>query len=259
MTMDGKNKEEEQYLDLCKRIIDEGEFRPDRTGTDANLLSEQGVKIWDGNGSREYLDKMGFKDRKVGDLGPVYGFQWRHFGAKYKTCDDDYTGQGIDQLKQVIHKLKTNPYDRRIIMSAWNPADFDKMALPPCHIFSQFYVSFPKEGEGSGKPRLSCLLYQRSCDMGLGVPFNIASYALLTRMIAKVVDMEPGEFIHTLGDAHVYKDHIDALKEQISRNPRPFPKLKIKRDVKDIDDFKLTDFEIEDYNPHPRIQMKMSV
>lgn len=110
-----------------------------------------------------------------------------------------------------------------------------------------------------GKPRLSCLLYQRSCDMGLGVPFNIASYALLTRMIAKVVDMEPGEFIHTLGDAHVYKDHIDALKEQISRNPRPFPKLKIKRDVKDIDDFKLTDFEIEDYNPHPRIQMKMSV
>nr|CAI6744503.1 CBM_HP1_G0043130.mRNA.1.CDS.1 [Saccharomyces cerevisiae] len=144
-------------------------------------------------------------------------------------------------------------------MSAWNPADFDKMALPPCHIFSQFYVSFPKEGEGSGKPRLSCLLYQRSCDMGLGVPFNIASYALLTRMIAKVVDMEPGEFIHTLGDAHVYKDHIDALKEQISRNPRPFPKLKIKRDVKDIDDFKLTDFEIEDYNPHPRIQMKMSV
>nr|CAA99267.1 CDC21 [Saccharomyces cerevisiae] len=259
MTMDGKNKEEEQYLDLCKRIIDEGEFRPDRTGTDANLLSEQGVKIWDGNGSREYLDKMGFKDRKVGDLGPVYGFQWRHFGAKYKTCDDDYTGQGIDQLKQVIHKLKTNPYDRRIIMSAWNPADFDKMALPPCHIFSQFYVSFPKEGEGSGKPRLSCLLYQRSCDMGLGVPFNIASYALLTRMIAKVVDMEPGEFIHTLGDAHVYKDHIDALKEQITRNPRPFPKLKIKRDVKDIDDFKLTDFEIEDYNPHPRIQMKMSV
>ncbi|KAM5424279.1 Thymidylate synthase [Saccharomyces cerevisiae] len=304
MTMDGKNKEEEQYLDLCKRIIDEGEFRPDRTGTgtlslfappqlrfslrddtfpllttkkvftrgiilellwflagdtDANLLSEQGVKIWDGNGSREYLDKMGFKDRKVGDLGPVYGFQWRHFGAKYKTCDDDYTGQGIDQLKQVIHKLKTSPYDRRIIMSAWNPADFDKMALPPCHIFSQFYVSFPKEGEGSGKPRLSCLLYQRSCDMGLGVPFNIASYALLTRMIAKVVDMEPGEFIHTLGDAHVYKDHIDALKEQISRNPRPFPKLKIKRDVKDIDDFKLTDFEIEDYNPHPRIQMKMSV
>ena len=227
--------------------------------TDANLLSEQGVKIWDGNGSREYLDKMGFKDRKVGDLGPVYGFQWRHFGAKYKTCDDDYTGQGIDQLKQVIHKLKTNPYDRRIIMSAWNPADFDKMALPPCHIFSQFYVSFPKEGEGSGKPRLSCLLYQRSCDMGLGVPFNIASYALLTRMIAKVVDMEPGEFIHTLGDAHVYKDHIDALKEQITRNPRPFPKLKIKRDVKDIDDFKLTDFEIEDYNPHPRIQMKMSV
>lgn len=144
-------------------------------------------------------------------------------------------------------------------MSAWNPADFDKMALPPCHIFSQFYVSFPKEESGSGKPRLSCLLYQRSCDMGLGVPFNIASYALLTRMIAKVVDMEPGEFIHTLGDAHVYKDHVEALKEQISRDPRPFPKLKIKRDITEMDDFKLEDFEIEDYNPHPRIQMKMSV
>ncbi|CAI4036382.1 hypothetical protein SMKI_15G2240 [Saccharomyces mikatae IFO 1815] len=304
MTMDGRNREEEQYLDLCKRIINEGEFRPDRTGTgtlslfappqlrfslnddnfpllttkkvftrgiilellwflagdtDANLLSEQGVKIWDGNGSREYLDKMGFTDRKVGDLGPVYGFQWRHFGAKYKSCDDDYTGQGIDQLKQVIHKLKTNPYDRRIIMSAWNPADFDKMALPPCHIFSQFYVSFPTEGEKSGRPHLSCLLYQRSCDMGLGVPFNIASYALLTRMIAKVVDMEPGEFIHTLGDAHVYKDHIEALKVQIARDPRPFPKLKIRRDIKDIDDFKLEDFEIEGYDPHPRIQMKMSV
>ncbi|EHN00240.1 Cdc21p [Saccharomyces cerevisiae x Saccharomyces kudriavzevii VIN7] len=144
-------------------------------------------------------------------------------------------------------------------MSAWNPADIDKMALPPCHIFSQFYVSFPEGGEGSSKPRLSCLLYQRSCDMGLGVPFNIASYALLTRMIAKVVDMEPGEFIHTLGDAHVYKDHIEVLKQQIKRDPRPFPKLKIRRDIKDIDDFKLEDFEIEGYNPHPRIQMKMSV
>ncbi|CCE64967.1 hypothetical protein TPHA_0J01450 [Tetrapisispora phaffii CBS 4417] len=297
------NSEESQYLDLCQRIIDEGEFRPDRTGTgtlslfappqlrfslkyetfpllttkkvftkgiilellwfikgctDGKVLSNQGVKIWEGNGSREYLDSLGLTDRREGDLGPVYGFQWRHFGAEYKTCDDDYTNQGVDQLKDVIHKIKTNPYDRRIIMSAWNPPDFPKMALPPCHVFSQFYVSFPKEGE-TGKPRLSCVLYQRSCDMGLGVPFNIASYALLTIMIAHVCDMEPGEFIHTLGDAHVYKDHIDALKEQISREPRTFPKLKITRKVTDIDDFKYEDFEIVDYNPHARIQMKMSV
>ncbi|KAG0658873.1 Thymidylate synthase [Monosporozyma unispora] len=295
------NKEEDQYLDLCQRIIDEGEFRPDRTGTgtyslfappqlrfnladgqfpllttkkvftrgiilellwfiagctDGNKLSEQGVKIWEGNGSREYLDKLGLTDRREGDLGPVYGFQWRHFGAKYKTCDDDYTGQGVDQLQDVIFKLKNNPYDRRIIMSAWNPPDFPQMALPPCHVFSQFYVNFPKDG---GKPKLSCLLYQRSCDMGLGVPFNIASYALLTIMIAHVVDMEPGEFIHTLGDAHVYRDHVDALKEQISREPRSFPTLKITRKVDSIDDFKLEDFEISDYNPHSRIQMKMSV
>lgn len=294
------NKEELQYLDLCQKIIDEGEFRPDRTGTgtyslfappqlrfslrdnqfpllttkkvftkgiilellwfiagctDGKKLSDQGVKIWEGNGSREYLDSLGLTERREGDLGPVYGFQWRHFGAKYKTCDDDYTGQGVDQLQEVIHKIKTNPYDRRIILSAWNPPDFPLMALPPCHVFSQFYVNFPKEG----KPQLSCCLYQRSCDMGLGVPFNIASYALLTIMIAHVCDMEPGEFIHTLGDAHVYSDHVDALKEQISRTPRSFPKLNIKRKVDNIDDFKFEDFEITDYNPHARIQMKMSV
>lgn len=301
MKLEHPNKEEQQYLDLCERIIKEGEFRPDRTGTgtyslfappqlrfdlkddtfpllttkkvftkgiilellwfvagctDGKKLSDQGVKIWEGNGSREYLDSLGLSHRREGDLGPVYGFQWRHFGAEYKTCDDDYSGQGVDQLKEIIHKLKTNPYDRRIILSAWNPPDFPKMALPPCHVFSQFYVSFPKEG---GKPRLSCLLYQRSCDMGLGVPFNIASYALLTKMIAMVCDMEPGEFIHTLGDAHVYKDHVDALHTQILREPRSFPKLKIKRHVTDIDDFKFEDFEITDYNPHGKIAMKMSV
>lgn len=296
------NDEEQQYLDLCRRIIAEGEFRPDRTGTgtlsifappqlrfdlsndsfpllttkkvftkgiilellwfisgctDGKKLSEQGVKIWEGNGSREYLDKLGLTDRREGDLGPVYGFQWRHFGAHYKTCEDDYSGQGFDQLEDVIYKLKHNPYDRRIIMSAWNPPDFPKMALPPCHVFSQFYVSFPNT-EGA-KPKLSCLLYQRSCDMGLGVPFNIASYALLTRMIAHVCDMEPGQFIHTMGDAHIYKDHIDALQQQIQRTPRQFPKLRIKRKVSSIDDFKFEDFEITDYNPHDRIQMKMSV
>lgn len=311
------NKEEQAYLDLCARIIAEGEHRPDRTGTgtkslfappqlrfdlsndtfpllttkrvfskgvihellwfvagstDASILSEKGVKIWEGNGSRLFLDSLGLHDRREGDLGPVYGFQWRHFGAEYKDCDADYTGQGVDQLADVIKKLKTNPYDRRIIMSAWNPPDFPKMALPPCHVFCQFYVNFPndfpessavKQPKRSVRPKLSCLLYQRSCDMGLGVPFNIASYALLTKMIAHVVDMDCGEFIHTLGDAHVYLDHIEALQEQIERTPRTFPKLKIKEERKDeiktIDDFRFEDFEISDYTPYPPIKMKMSV
>ncbi|RCK67305.1 Thymidylate synthase [Candida viswanathii] len=298
------NTAEQAYLDLCERIIKEGEHRPDRTGTgtkslfappqlrfdlsndtfpllttkkvfskgiihellwfiagstDAKILSDKGVKIWEGNGSREFLDKLGLTHRREGDLGPVYGFQWRHFGAEYKDCDADYTGQGYDQLQDVIKKLKTNPYDRRIIMSAWNPPDFEKMALPPCHVFCQFYVNFPK----NAKPKLSCLLYQRSCDMGLGVPFNIASYALLVKMIAHVVDMDCGEFIHTLGDAHVYLDHIDALKEQLQRTPKEFPKLVIKEERKDeiksIDDFKFEDFEIVGYEPYPPIKMKMSV
>ena len=214
------------------------------------------MKIWEGNGSREYLDSLGLTDRREGDLGPVYGFQWRHFGAEYKDCDSDYSNQGFDQLAEVINTLKTNPYDRRIIMSAWNPPAFKEMALPPCHVFCQFYVSFPKDGS---KPRLSCQMYQRSCDMGLGVPFNIASYALLTYMIAMVVDMEPGEFIHVMGDAHVYSNHVDAVKEQIQRTPRTFPKLKIKRKVNDIDDFKFEDFEVVDYDPYGPIKMKMAV
>lgn len=310
------NSAEQAYLDLCKKIIEEGEHRPDRTGTgtkslfappqlrfdlsndsfpllttkrvfskgiihellwfvegstDANKLSEKGVKIWEGNGSRQFLDNLGLTDRRVGDLGPVYGFQWRHFGAEYKTCEDDYTGQGVDQLQDVIKKLKTNPYDRRIIMSAWNPPDFPKMALPPCHVFCQFYVNFPTETPESNvsklakrsRPKLSCLLYQRSCDMGLGVPFNIASYALLTKMIAHVVDMDCGEFIHTLGDAHVYLDHIDALKTQMERTPKQFPKLVIREDRKSeitsIDDFKFEDFEIVGYEPAAAIKMNMSV
>ena len=300
LSTDGRNLEEQAYLDLLQRIIDDGEYRPDRTGTgtyslfappqlrfdlsdgafpllttkkvfmkgilhellwfvhgstDAKLLSAKGVKIWEGNGSREYLDSLGLTSRREGDLGPVYGFQWRHFGAEYKDCDADYSGQGYDQLASIVHTLKTNPYDRRIIMSAWNPPAFKEMALPPCHVFCQFYVSFPK----SGRPRLSCQMYQRSCDMGLGVPFNIASYALLTYMIAMVVDMEPGEFIHVMGDAHVYSNHVEALKEQLQRVPRKFPKLVIKRKVTDIDDFKYEDFEVTDYDPYGPIKMKMAV
>ncbi|OZJ05858.1 hypothetical protein BZG36_00864 [Bifiguratus adelaidae] len=203
--------------------------------TNSNHLAEKGIKIWDGNGSREYLDKVGLAHREQGDLGPVYGFQWRHFGAEYVDCHTDYVGKGVDQLLQVIDKIKTNPSDRRIILSAWNPKDIPSMALPPCHMFCQFYVSTPTES--APKRTLSCLLYQRSCDMGLGVPFNIASYALLTRMIAQVTGLLPGEFIHTMGDAHVYVDHIDALNQQLERTPRPFPTLRFAREVHDIDNF----------------------
>lgn len=223
--------------------------------TDSTKLSDRGIHIWDGNGSREFLDKRGLGHRREGDLGPVYGFQWRHFGAKYETCDTDYTGQGVDQLAEVIHKIKTNPYDRRIILSAWNPADMDLMALPPCHMFAQFYVSQP----GTASARLSCILYQRSCDMGLGVPFNIASYALLTRMIAHVCKIQCGDFIHTMGDAHVYVDHVDALNVQTQRTPGLFPTLRFAREIDSIDDFKYEDFVLENYKPQGKIEMKMSV
>uniref|UniRef100_A0A7N5KBZ0 Thymidylate synthase n=1 Tax=Ailuropoda melanoleuca TaxID=9646 RepID=A0A7N5KBZ0_AILME len=184
--------------------------------TNAKELSSKGVKIWDANGSRDFLDSLGFCSREEGDLGPVYGFQWRHFGAEYKDMD----------------------------------SDLPLMALPPCHALCQFYVV---NGE------LSCQLYQRSGDMGLGVPFNIASYALLTYMIAHITGLKPGDFVHTLGDAHIYLNHIEPLKMQLQREPRPFPKLKILRKVETIDDFKAEDFQIEGYCPHPTIKMEMAV
>jgi len=237
--------------------------------TSSKSLSEAGVKIWDGNGSREFLDSVGLSHREVGDLGPVYGFQWRHFGAEYVDAMTDYTGQGVDQLAEVIHKLRNNPYDRRIIMSAWNPADLKKMALPPCHMFAQFYVSYPRTrssetqengGEKKKQGYLHCQLYQRSCDMGLGVPFNIASYALLTHMIAHVCELVPGSLTHVMGDAHVYCDHVDALNVQLEREPRPFPTLEIAREKGgSIDGWKVEDFIVKDYNPHKTIAMKMSV
>ncbi|SPP82381.1 thymidylate synthase [Drosophila guanche] len=289
------NQDEQNYLELIWHIIKVGERRMDRTQvgtlsvfgsqlrfdmrksfpllttkrvffravveellwfvagkTDAKLLQSKNVHIWDGNSTREFLDKLGHTDRAVGDLGPVYGFQWRHFGAEYGTCDDDYSGKGIDQLQQVINTIRDNPSDRRIIMSAWNPLDIPKMALPPCHCLAQFYVSQTR-GE------LSCQLYQRSADMGLGVPFNIASYALLTYMIAHVTGLKTGDFVHTMGDAHVYLNHVEPLKEQLERKPRPFPKLHIKRKVGNIEDFRYEDFEVIGYDPYPKIKMDMAV
>jgi dihydrofolate reductase/thymidylate synthase len=221
-----------------------------RGDTNGKHLSEKGVKIWDANGSREFLDKRGLSHREEGDLGPVYGFQWRHFGAKYVDMHADYTGQGVDQLAECIRQIKEDPTDRRILLSAWNPADLSLMALPPCHMFCQFYVA---NGE------LSCLMYQRSCDMGLGVPFNIASYSLLTCMMAQVCGLKPGEFIHSMGNAHVYNNHIEPLKTQLERTPRPFPLLRINPDVKDIDGFKASDFELIGYNPLGKIAMEMAV
>ena len=245
--------------------------------TSSKPLSEAGIHIWDGNGSREFLNNLGFTQREEGDLGPVYGFQWRHFGAEYQDCHADYAGKGVDQIKEIVRKLKNSPYDRRIILSAWNVADLRKMALPPCHMFAQFYVSFPDAPRGEAaleqlkaggipqsktKGHLSCVLYQRSCDMGLGVPFNIASYALLTHMLAHACDLVPGELIHTMGDAHVYLDHVEALKEQLKREPRDFPTLNIKREDRgsgEMDGWKLEELEVIGYKPHGGIKMKMSV
>ncbi|CEH13170.1 thymidylate synthase [Ceraceosorus bombacis] len=224
--------------------------------TDSKLLTDRGVHIWDGNGSRAFLDSRGLKERREGDLGPVYGFQWRHFGAEYTHCDDDYSGKGVDQLAEVIDKIKSNPTDRRIILSAWNPKDLSLMALPPCHMFCQFFVS---QRRGAEKPLLSCQMYQRSCDLGLGVPFNIASYALLTHMIAHVTGCEADRLTLAMGDAHVYKDHVEPLKTQLQRRPRPFPKLAFKRRIPDIDSFKTDDFEVQGYDPCPAIKMAMSV
>ncbi|KAI9665212.1 MAG: Thymidylate synthase [Alyxoria varia] len=248
--------------------------------TSSTTLSDQNVHIWDGNGSREFLDKAGLSHRAEGDLGPVYGFQWRHFGAEYEDATSNYKGRGVDQLAEVVRKLKSSPFDRRIILSAWNPADLGKMALPPCHMFAQFYVSFPSkkrrtnatsklpESEGPNaapeKGVLHTILYQRSCDMGLGIPFNIASYALLTHMLAHACDLMPGSLTHTMGDAHVYLDHIDALKVQLEREPRDFPTMEVPeekrgRGLEALESWTAEDFIVKDYNPHKAVPMKMSV
>ena len=293
------NPEEQHYLDMVADIIETGVKKMDRTGvgtfskfgcmakynladgsipclttkrvfwrgvveeliwlingrTHARELQAKGVDIWNDNGTRAFLDSLGLTDREEFDLGPIYGHQWRHFGAPYvgaKTADSkiSYEGQGVDQLTELITAIKTAPGSRRLVMSAWNPAQLKEMALPPCHVLCQFYVR-----EGS----LDCVMYQRSCDMGLGVPFNIASYSLLTHMIAHVCGLKPGVFTHMMGDTHVYLTHVDPLMEQIKRTPTPFPKLRIKRPITDITTWTFADVELIGYTPQSNIKMAMAV
>ena len=262
-----------QYLDLMERVLKHGLEKRDRTGTgtlsvfghqmrfdladgfplvttkklhvksiirellwflagDTNIryLKEHGVRIWD-----EWADEEG-------ELGPVYGQQWRSWPAK--------DGAAIDQIGHFVEAIRKDPYSRRLIVTAWNPAEIDKMALPPCHCLFQFYVV---------NGNLSCQLYQRSADVFLGVPFNIASYALLTMMVAQVTSLEPGEFIHTLGDAHLYLNHLEQARLQLSREPRPLPVMRLNPDVKDLFAFAYEDFTLEGYEPHPHIKAQVAV
>ena len=285
--------DEEQYLNLLKKIKDFGEERSDRTGvgtrsifgvrmsfdisgtipilttkkvfynmvikellffisgkTDSNILSDDGVKIWKGNSSKEFLQKRGL-DYKEGDIGPIYGFQFRHWNAEYKGCDADYTGKGIDQLQNLIKGIREDPFSRRHLLSTWNVSQLDEMVLAPCHVLCQFYVS--KDGY------LDCQLYQRSGDMFLGVPFNIACYSIFTRMIAHITGLKARKFIHIIGDAHIYNNHVEQVEKQLSRTPMPFPKLYLKQDVKEIDDFTFQDFLVDEYNSWSGIKAPMAV
>lgn len=289
-----RNKGEDGYLELMRKIINKGSIRHNRTGIDTislfgermefdisnsipflttkklawktmmkellwfisgdtnnKTLQSQNVKIWNGNSTREYLDSIGLTDREEGDLGPIYGFQWRHFGAEYTNCNDDYSGKGIDQLANVVNLIRNDPDSRRIIMSAWNPSSQPFMALPPCHIMAQWYV---RDGI-----YLDCQMYQRSCDVALGVPFNIASYSLLTYMLAHVCNLKPGKYIQILGDAHIYTNHLQAVKEQLKRIPFSFPTLQFNRKVDSIDNFVESDFILTDYKCHSSIKMDMAV
>jgi thymidylate synthase len=286
--------QEQQYLDLIKNILENGHDVEGRNGktktligscmrfslkenkipllttkklawktclkellwfisgkTDNKLLKEQNVKIWNDNGSRDFLDSRNLQHLREDDLGPVYGFQWRHFNAPYENCETDYANKGVDQLKWIIEQLK-NPetrYSRRLIMTAWNPCQLNEMALPPCHLLCQFNVV--------NKNELSCCLYQRSGDVGLGVPFNIASYSFLTHIIANICDLKPVEFVHFISNTHIYDDHYDSLKIQILREPKKFPTINIKNHYKDIEDYRMEDIEIKNYNFHEPIILKM--
>lgn len=233
--------------------------------TDNALLTEKGVHIWDANASREFLDSRGLHKNNVNDLGPIYGHQWRYFNAPYTGCETDYTNKGIDQLQNIIDALNDpiQRYSRRLIMTSWNPCQIDEMALPPCHVMIQFNVIRGEVtelgynyGEIIDKDRLSCILYQRSADVGLGMPYNITSYSLLTQLIARHCDMVADEFIYMIGNAHIYTDHLDGLKEQVTRTPFSFPIIFLNKH-ENIDDYTSDDFTLVSYQYHPTIKMKM--
>ena len=293
------NLEEKQYLNLVSKILNTGELQTGRNGnvytsigekmhfslednsipiittkkvawktclkellwfikgdTNNKLLKEQNVKIWNGNGTREFLDSRGLNYLQEDDLGPIYGHQWRFWNAPYNKdhgCLETYNGKGIDQLQNIIDALKhpTEKYSRRIIMSAWNPQQIDEMALPPCHVLSQFRVSNNDE--------LSCILYQRSGDIGLGIPFNIVSYSFLTHLLANHCGLKAKEFVHFIGDAHIYDDHSVILKEQVEREPYPFPTLNISNIYENIDEYTINDFDIKDYKYHATLKLDMRV
>ena len=277
------------YLDLLRRILDEGRSREDRTGTGTRAvfghqmrfdlregfpllttkklhvrsivhellwflrgethvasLQAAGVRIWDEWATPEQTARFG---RSAGDLGPVYGHQWRNFGAT-RLPDGGYAKDGVDQIARLLEQIRTNPSSRRLLVTGWNPREADEVALPPCHTLFQLYV---QDGE------LSCQLYQRSGDVFLGVPFNIASYALLTQMIAHVSDLRVGDFVHTLGDAHLYRNHLDQARLQLERAPRPLPRLVLRPEARSLFDFQYEDFSFEGYDPHPHIKAEVSV
>jgi len=218
--------------------------------TDNRILTKNNVRIWNGNADKKFLEKRGLDYSIDGDLGPIYGHQWRFFDAEYVDCETNYNGKGIDQLNNIVNSLNdvNDRYSRRLILSAWNPKQLDEMALPPCHVMSQFNVSSDN--------KLSCLLFQRSGDIGLGVPFNIASYAMLTHILATHCNLQPNKLIHVIGDAHIYEDHIESLKKQIVRPHYNMPEIFINK--KDhIDDYEFDDIKIENYKYHPSIKMKM--
>jgi thymidylate synthase len=286
--------EEYQYLNLLKDLIEEGNIEEGRNGkvytaigsamhftlengkipilttkktawktclkellwfvkgqTDNNILNQQNVHIWDGNSSPEFMKSRGLSHYVDGDLGPLYGFQWRFFNAPYSSCNEDYTGKGVDQLQQVIDCLKDPEQrsSRRMVISAWNPCQTDKGVLPPCHVLFQFNVTHGN--------KLSCCMFQRSKDEAAGAPFNICSYSFLVHLLAKHCDLIPHEFIHYGGNCHIYAEHLDAMKEQITRTPYPFPTVEILNKRDNINDYVLEDFKIHDYQHHPPIKIKM--
>jgi thymidylate synthase len=218
--------------------------------TNNSLLIDNNVRIWNDNASRKFLDSRNLHHLEENDLGPVYGHQWRHFNAKYNTCNTDYKNKGVDQIQYIINCLNdpVERYSRRLILCAWNPEQLDQMALPPCHVLAQFNVIGNK---------LSCSLYQRSGDVGLGVPFNIASYSLLTHILAKHCGLVASEFIYNLGNAHIYDDHIELLIEQTKREPIKFPTITIKNKYETIDEYSINDIELINYNSHDTIKMVM--